>query len=72
MHFDGSKRKDGAGAGVILISPQGDKMKYVMRIQFTASNKKAKYEALIHRMWMAKSYGAKRLIIYDDSKLVVN
>ena len=29
MHFDGSKREAGAGSGVILTSPQGDKMKYI-------------------------------------------
>jgi hypothetical protein len=28
MYFDGSKRVEGAGAGVVLISPQGDKLKY--------------------------------------------
>src|SRR3954465_14649204 len=27
MYFDGSKREVGAGASVILMSPQGDKMK---------------------------------------------
>ena len=72
MHFDGSKRKDGAGAGVILTSPQGDKLKYILRMQFTASNNEAEYEALLHGMRMAKACGAKRLIIYGGSKLVVN
>ena len=41
-------------------------------MQFTASNNKAEYEALLHGMRMAKACGAKRLIIYGDSKLVVN
>jgi hypothetical protein len=34
MYFDGSKRVQGAGAGVVLISPQGDKLKYVLRMSF--------------------------------------
>jgi hypothetical protein len=39
MYFDGSKRVQGAGAGVILISPQGDKLKYILRMSFPqASN----------------------------------
>src|SRR3954464_1539446 len=38
MHFHGSKREAGAGAGVILTSPQGDKMKYVLQMKFRASN----------------------------------
>jgi hypothetical protein len=29
VYFDGSKRVKGARAGVVLISPQGDKMRYV-------------------------------------------
>src|SRR3954462_3962082 len=41
MHFDGSKREAEVGAGVILTSPQGDKMKYVLRMKFRASNNKA-------------------------------
>ena len=54
MHFDGSKREAVEGASVILTSPQGDKMKYVLRMKFRASNNEAEYEALIHGMRMAK------------------
>src|SRR3954449_7780790 len=34
MYFDGSKRNTRADAGVVLISPQRDKMKYIMRMDF--------------------------------------
>jgi hypothetical protein len=45
MYFDGSKRVQGAGAGVVLISPQGDKLKYMLRMSFPqASNNEAEYE----------------------------
>src|SRR4051812_1140518 len=71
MHFDGSKREAGAGASVILTSPQDDKMKYVLRMKFRASNNEAEYEALIYGMRMAKICGATRLVIYGDSNLVV-
>jgi hypothetical protein len=36
MYFDGSKRVQGARAGVVLISPKGDKLKYVLD-EFSAS-----------------------------------
>jgi ribonuclease HI len=72
MYFDGSKRIQGAGAGVVLISPQGDKLKYVLRMSFPqASNNEAKYEALLHGMKIAKACGATRLKIFGDSNLVV-
>jgi ribonuclease HI len=71
MNFDGSKRVEGAGAGVILISPEGDKLKYVLRMTFpNASNNEAEYEALIHGMKMAKVCGATRIEIFGDSQLV--
>jgi hypothetical protein len=56
MYFDGSKRVE--GAGVVLISPHGDKLKYVLRMSFLqASNNEAEYEALLHGMRMAKACG---------------
>jgi ribonuclease HI len=72
MYFDGSKRVQGAGAGVVLISLQGDKLKYILSMSFSqASNNEAKYEALLHGMKMAKACGATRLKIFGDSNLVV-
>jgi ribonuclease HI len=72
MYFDGSKRVKGAGAGVVLISPQGDKLKYILRMSFPhASNNEAEYEALLHGMRMAKSCGATHLRIFDNFNLVV-
>jgi ribonuclease HI len=66
------KKIQGAGAGVVLISPQGVKLKYVLRMSFPhASNNKAEYEALLHGMKMAKACGATRLKIFGDSNLVV-
>jgi ribonuclease HI len=72
MYFDGSKRVQGAGAGVVLISPQGDKLKYILRMSFPqASNNKAEYEALLHEMKMSKACGATQLKIFGDSNLVI-
>jgi ribonuclease HI len=72
MYFDGSKRVESVGAGVVLISPQGDKLKYVLRMSFPhASNNEAEYKALLHGMRMAKACGATHLKIFGDSKLVV-
>jgi hypothetical protein len=68
MNFDGSKRLEGAGAGIVLVSPQGDKMKYILRITIpNVSNNEAEYEALIHAMKMATVCGATGLKILGDS-----
>jgi ribonuclease HI len=63
----------GAGAGVVLVSPQGDKMKDVLRVNFPLpTNNEAEYEALLHDMHMAKACGTTLLAIYGDSNLVVH
>jgi len=71
MYFDGALNLEGAGTGVLFISPQGDQLKYVLQIHYKASNNGAKYEALIHKLRIAVSLGIKRLIGYGDSKLVI-
>ena len=71
MHFDGSKMRTGLGAGVVLTSPKGDKLKYVLQVHFAASNNVAEYEALIHGLRLAKELGIRRILCYGDSDLVV-
>ena len=48
MHFNGSKMLAGLGAGVILTSPIGDTVCYVLQILYADSNNAAEYEALLH------------------------
>jgi ribonuclease HI len=71
MYFDGSLNLEGAGAGVLLISPQGEQLKYVLQIHYKASNNSAEYEALIHGLRIEVSLGIKRLLAFGDSKVVI-
>jgi ribonuclease HI len=72
MHFDGSKLLGGLGAGVILTSPKGDKLQYVLQTHFHESNNIAEYEALVHGLKMAKEIGIRRILCFGDSDLVVH
>jgi ribonuclease HI len=72
MHFDGSKLLGGLGAGVVLTSPKGDKLQYVLQMHFRASNNVAEYEALAHGLKMAKQIGIKRILCFGDSDLVTH
>jgi ribonuclease HI len=72
MYFDGSLKLEGAGAGVLLISPTGEQLKYVLQIFWKVSNNEAEYEALLHGLRLAASRGIKRLLVYDDSAVVIN
>jgi ribonuclease HI len=71
MYFDGALNLEGAGAGVLFISPQGEQLKYVLQIHYKASNNGVKYKALIHGLRIAVSLGIKRLLAYGDSKDVI-
>jgi ribonuclease HI len=72
MYFDGSLKLEGAGAGVLLISPTGEQLKYALQNFWKVSNNEAEYEALLHRLRLAASLGIKRLLVYDDSAVVIN
>ena len=54
------------------MSPRGDKLSYVLQIHFDSSNNEVEYEALLYGLHMAISLGIRRLMVYDDSDLVVN
>ena len=51
------------GARVMLISL---KLKYAVRLQFSATNNKVKYEALLTGLSLAKALGVKKLIVQAD------
>jgi len=55
MYFDGSLMLEGAGAGVLLISPKGEQLRYVLQLDFKLSNNAAEYEALLHGLRIAES-----------------
>jgi ribonuclease HI len=71
MYFDVALNLEGAGAGVLLISPQREQLKYVLQIHYKASNNGAEYEALIHGLRIEVSLGIKRLLAFGDSKIVI-
>jgi ribonuclease HI len=45
MYFDDSFTLNGAGGGVVLVSPKGDQILYVTRLHFRATNNVVEYEA---------------------------
>src|SRR5579859_5245620 len=72
MYFDGSLKLEGGGAGVLLISPKGEQLKYVLQILWKASNNEAEYKALLHGLRLTVSLGIKRLLVFGDSSIVIN
>jgi hypothetical protein len=67
MYFDGSLTIDGAGVGILFISPTNEQLRYILRIHFPASNNAAEYEACFHGLRIAVDLGIKRLYVHGDS-----
>ena len=72
MYFDGFVMAPSSGAGVVLIFPDGSRLRYVIRLHFLASNNAAEYEALINGLCIAIELGATWLYVRDNSELVVD
>lgn len=70
MHFDESKMKQCSVAGIVLKSPKGDTLSYVLQIHFNATNNVAEYEALLHGLHVTKDLGVWNILCYGDSDLV--
>ena len=55
MYFDGSVMVPSSGDGVVLISSDGSRLCYAIRLHFLASNNATEYEALINELRIAIS-----------------
>jgi ribonuclease HI len=62
----------GAGAGAVLISPEGLILEQAVKLGFLASNNETEYEALLIGLRSAIQLGADHLQVFCDSQLVVN
>ncbi|XP_075633532.1 uncharacterized protein LOC142605993 [Castanea sativa] len=63
---------DERGIGVILKSPEGDKLEYAAHLQYQTTNNEVEYEALLKGLELAKSLGVESIIIKRDSQLIIN
>jgi ribonuclease HI len=70
MYFDGSYTLKGAGTGVVLIPPEGDILKYVIQLDFPATNNIIEYDGLVTGLRLAKEHGIRWLLMRGDSQLV--
>ena len=74
MYFNGAFALQGGGAGVLIVSPTREHLKYIIQMHLpreNATNNMAEYEGLLAGLWIAVEFGIKKLIIHHDSQLVV-
>ena len=72
MFFDGSRGKQGAGGGVMLVSLENENYYATFRFSFSCTNNTTEYEGLIDGLEWERKHGIKCLKVYGDSELILN
>ena len=72
IHTDGSSNKQAGGSGVILHSPEGDRIECMICLDFPTTNNEVEYETLITVLDLARAVGAENLTLYCASQVVTN
>jgi ribonuclease HI len=72
MFFDGASSKEGAGAGVVLISPSQETISLSYKLEFETTNNVAEYEALVLGLRAAKDMNIEELAVFGDAELIVH
>ena len=69
--MDGATNQKGSRVGLVLISPEKLIIEKSLRLGFSATNNKAKYEALLEGMSMVQRMGGESATMFSDSRRVV-
>ena len=67
IHTDGSSNRHAGGAGVVIQTPEGDKIECMIRLDFATTNNEAEYEAFVAGLDFTKAVGAENMIVHSDS-----
>jgi ribonuclease HI len=71
LYFDGSKSKEGVGAGCVLIDPMGNKTLIAFRLEFECTNNTFEYEEVLQGLKNAVDLKIQNLMVFGDSEIVV-
>jgi ribonuclease HI len=71
VYVDGSSTKKRGGAGIVLITPEGEELNSSLRLEFKTTNNEAEYEAVVAGLEMAFELGADSVEVRSDSQVIV-
>jgi ribonuclease HI len=72
MFFDGASYKEGAGAGVVFVSPTQETISLSYKLEFETTNNVVEYESLVLGLRDAKDMGIEELSVFGDAELIVH
>ena len=71
IQTDGSSTQKRGGVGVVIITHDGEILKYGIWLKFLATNNEVEYEGILTGLRLGRALGAKNLLVQNDSKLVI-
>ena len=71
LNVDGASLQMGDGVSLQLRVPTGERIEHAIWLDFPASNNESEYEAIVAGVDLANFVSLERLIIHNDSQLVV-
>ncbi|XP_075663203.1 uncharacterized protein LOC142632739 [Castanea sativa] len=71
IQTDGSSAQKERGVGIIINTPDGEKLRYGVQLKFPATNNEAEYEGILTGLRIGKALGIKNLLIQSYSKLAI-
>ena len=72
IHIDESSNHNAGGASVVIQTPEGDKIKCMIRLDFPTTNNEVEYEALVAGLDIAKAAGTENMIVHYDSQVITS
>jgi len=67
LYFDGSKSKEGLGAGCILIDHAGNNTFITCQLEFECTNNTVEYEELLQELRKDLDMDVRNLMVFGDS-----
>ena len=71
IHTDRSSAQKRGGVGIIIVTPDGEMLRYEVQLKFPAINNKVEYKGILTGLRLRKALRAKNLLIQSDSKLII-
>ena len=63
IQTDGSSAQKMGGVGVVIITPDGEILKYGVRLKFPATNNEVEYKGILTGLRLGRALGAKNLLV---------
>ena len=71
-YFDGVSNSTGNGVGGVLVSPKGQQIPILVKLNFDYTNNITEYEACIVGLQVALEFGTYDLSFFGDSLLIIS